>query len=109
MSISIIQTMVLTQITQIRSFLNLVWKPSRTTLMHHNPRPSIHVHVSKPVTVVSTNARSPSVIQNEGKENHGHVQNREITGLLKFNDSNMIFASNENHFHSLRLFSHFFA
>ena len=34
MSISIIQTMVLTQITQIRSFLNLVWKPSRTTLNH---------------------------------------------------------------------------
>ncbi len=32
MSISIIQTMVLTQITHIRSYLNLVWKPSRTTL-----------------------------------------------------------------------------
>ncbi len=26
--------MVLTQITHIRSYLNLVWKPSRTTLMH---------------------------------------------------------------------------
>ena len=33
MSISIIQTMVLTQITQIRSFLNLMWKPSRTLIL----------------------------------------------------------------------------
>ncbi len=33
MSISVIQTMVLTQITHIRSYLNLVGKPSRTTLM----------------------------------------------------------------------------
>ncbi len=32
MSISIIQTMVLTQITHIPSYLNLVQKPSRTTL-----------------------------------------------------------------------------
>ena len=37
MSISIIQTMVLTQITQIRSFLNLVWKPSRTILKSPPP------------------------------------------------------------------------
>ncbi len=32
MSISVIQIMVLTQITHIHSYLNLVGKPSRTTL-----------------------------------------------------------------------------